>query len=368
MSASYKRLSGRVIEVDGMLWKPRRGAKSSAEEFIAAHQRLCELLDERDWNPWNRDALDTELHQVDAIREQWTRAEEGFRPYSDEEFEAWAAQSQHRAEQHCMEREHVRAERRARYDESLDAARLALLEKQAILDHYLNQKGTTLGEKLYPNLEEKIHELDLDVTHLRAQVGDPELVVDRNGWVPQERREQLYWEFRWWRQSTVEQLIDQIPQRTTIMKQTTDRAEKSSLRTEIAFMVSKRDALMAVPRPRTEEMCSECAVPHAWHGWTSNGTMALLGAGPCPAWPGWSVRIRRARQMLMEGAARKDTLAKPAPQPLAVIPSGLTIDEVVTRLEELRQKYPTAQVRRGNRNRWEIWPQDQNTQPRRADS
>jgi hypothetical protein len=46
----------------------------------------------------------------------------------------------------------------------------------------------------------------------------------------------------------------------------------------------------------------------------------------------------------------------PRPEPLAVVASGVPIAEVIRQLTDLQAKYPTARVRRGNRNRWEIWP------------
>jgi hypothetical protein len=46
---------------------------------------------------------------------------------------------------------------------------------------------------------------------------------------------------------------------------------------------------------------------------------------------------------------------KPKPQPLAVVPSGLPIAEVVAKLSELEEQFPDAEVRRGRANRWEVW-------------
>jgi hypothetical protein len=63
--------------------------------------------------------------------------------------------------------------------------------------------------------------------------------------------------------------------------------------------------------------------------------------------------------MLEEFSKRREveppTPPKPKPQPLAVIPSGLGIAEVVATLSELQAQYPDAEVRRGRANRWELW-------------
>jgi hypothetical protein len=56
------------------------------------------------------------------------------------------------------------------------------------------------------------------------------------------------------------------------------------------------------------------------------------------------------------GTDTNSTPALPAPQPIAVIPSGLPIADVMKRLAEIQAENPNAEVRRGSRNKWEIWP------------
>lgn len=319
---------------------------------------MCELLDERDWNPWNRDVVDAELARVDVIVDQWTRVEQGFILETAEEVNAYLEQSrQQNAERHA-ELERARAVRLLRYDEVLCVKRLSWLEDQVSLEHYRDYRDTSLGRTLYPNIEDRISKLELKVARLYEQVGDAELVIDRNGWLPQERREQMYGEFRLWRRCLVEELLELIPQCVAAMKEASSRSEKAPMRNEVAKLTSKRDTLMAIPEPRAGEMCSECPRPYDWHRSTWNGTMWLLGAGPCPAWPDWSARMRETRRMVMEAVRRRDVSVKPVPQPLAVIPSGLALDEVIVRLEEIREKFPAAQVKRGSRNRWEVWPRE----------
>jgi hypothetical protein len=45
----------------------------------------------------------------------------------------------------------------------------------------------------------------------------------------------------------------------------------------------------------------------------------------------------------------------PKPQPLATLPSGLSIANVIAKLTELQAVHPDAVVKRGRANRWEIW-------------
>ena len=46
-------------------------------------------------------------------------------------------------------------------------------------------------------------------------------------------------------------------------------------------------------------------------------------------------------------------------RPIAVIDSGLPIEEVIARLNAVQVDHPGAQVRRGTGNSWEIWPPDE---------
>jgi hypothetical protein len=346
------------VEAGGVKWKPRSGCRVDAVEFAAAHRRMCELLDEREWNPWNREAIDAELVRVDTIVDQWTRAEEGFRQYNAEELEAHLARSRERA---AEDRARLGREREARvphYDEKTAKARLAWLEKQASLERLRPLQATGLANKRFPDLAERIPELQHVVAQLGEQFGDPEQVVDADGWLPQERRERMHQEFRQWRRGMVEELIEQIGEQTAAKTRADGRVEKIRIGEKLAELTSRRDTLIAIPRPRVEEMCSECPRPRAWHTTLCHGVLVLFGAGPCPAGPMWSARIRRARRMLVDTAPGRGLPARPVPQPLAVIPSGLALDEVITRLEEIRRQYPEAKVKRGNRSRWEIWPSD----------
>lgn len=83
---------------------------------------------------------------------------------------------------------------------------------------------------------------------------------------------------------------------------------------------------------------------------------------PLPRMAGMGARLKQVRQMVEDMVRRneesKGAEAPPRPklEPLALVPSGLPIAEVVERLQELQAKYPDVEVRRGRANRWELWP------------
>jgi hypothetical protein len=60
--------------------------------------------------------------------------------------------------------------------------------------------------------------------------------------------------------------------------------------------------------------------------------------------------------MLLAASTRAVPTPTVKPEPLDVIPSGLSIDEVMEHLDAARRRWPGAEVRRGSRNRFEIWP------------
>jgi hypothetical protein len=114
-------------------------------------------------------------------------------------------------------------------------------------------------------------------------------------------------------------------------------------------------------------MCPDCFSPATGHGW-SFGETDLPGDGPCPAWPRGAARLRHAREILKSYEKRPEPVAAPKPQPVAVIASGTSIDEVIEELGRIRAEYPGAEVRRGNCNRWEIWPSRKTTPDTEKDS
>ena len=83
--------AGEVIEVDGLLWKPKSGATSSGEQFSRARSLLLEIHRDASWNPWVEEDRTQENQQATAVFEQWTRAEPGFRQLTSEEVDAGMA-------------------------------------------------------------------------------------------------------------------------------------------------------------------------------------------------------------------------------------------------------------------------------------
>ncbi|OZV73096.1 hypothetical protein CA850_31480 [Micromonospora echinospora] len=359
-----------VVEIDGLLWKPCPGA--TAAEFEAARSLFIEVHREARWNRWVETERAADLEAAMAVMGQWTRAEPGFRQTAPQEVEEWLASWKAEFEEEQADRERQRQARAAGYDEGRHHARLALLEQQSILTGRIAELTGLQDGTRFPAMEEQrraaeIAKLDAEVAEteaniiaLQREVGAPETVVDVNGWLPSQRRELALTNFIYWRCDEVQRLRAEV-NRLTAEAESADQTQRRERRAEADRVRRKFDALRAMSPLAAKDMCPDCFSPATGHGW-SFGEFDFPVGGPCPAWPRWAARLGRAREMLMSHQKRPEAVAAPNPQPLAVISSGKSIDEVIEELSRIRAEHPGAEVRRGNRNRWEIWP-SRNTTP-----
>jgi hypothetical protein len=347
-----------VIEHDGMLWKPSRGATASAEDFIAARTVFIQITQDSHWNPWVRDDRQNEYEQAIEVMDQWRRAEPGHRMLTERQIEARLARQAKQRERARAEDQQVREARKAHYDEGRASARLALIEHQSRLEYEVLELARYLDGSRFPKMDlarrqEDIEKLEQSISLRRDEidrlapiVGDPETVIDQNGWLPTERRQAMLLHYRFERERTVKHLRTEIPE----LVATGERKD----RIQAGLKRHRLDKLLAVPPQTADDMCSDCPTPIAKHGWVTPPF-----DGPCPAWRGWGARLRRAWEILEAGAREAAAPAEPStpkPQPLATIPSGLPIAEITKRLQELQTDFPDAEVRRGRANRWELWP------------
>jgi hypothetical protein len=362
-----------TIEVDGMLWKPRPGGVACAAEFTKARSLIREIHRLEEWNPWVREDRAGEYEAAVAVFGQWTRAEPGFRQKTHEQFQAehelWLADLQAGTKAEAARRSQERAARAAAYDPERAQARLALLEQRAVLAADVEEQDGMASRQLYPAMPEDAREQRLaelgqriagtsaTVQDLTGRAGDVEAVADKNGWLPAERREFFLQVFAARRVEEVRELRERVARRQAGLKAAQGRAERDPIRDALRKDSCRLEFLEAIPPLTAAGICSECVTPLSWHGYRWQLTEANPGCGPCPAWPQWGQRLRKVREMLLASATRKPgSPPPPEPQPLAVIPGGLPIEDVITRLTAIHADHPGATVRRGRRNQWEIWP------------
>jgi hypothetical protein len=358
-----------VIEVDGMLWRPAPGSSVSGEDFRVAREVMIAIHQNARWNPWiARDRAD-ELEQAMAVFDQWARAEPDHRPMTSVEVKemlaGWEADWKREWSEACV----VREDRKNRFDPDRSKARLALLERQAQLKIATRRHGGLVGGELHPAMSEdrrraaiaeereRIAKATDAVASLSSLVGDPEQVVDAQGWLPSERRDIALTGFSLRRQREVERLRATVAELPTTSKATTGREPRAEVRTRLRSAESELAFWLAIPPLPAEEMCSECEDPLDWH--ERDGHIASQPTGPCPWWPDWRARLQKAREMILSfAAARQAPPESPAPkaQPIAILKSGTPIEQVIAELTRISVEHPGDEVRRGNANRWEIWP------------
>ncbi|MGV9832943.1 hypothetical protein ACWDUL_01880 [Nocardia niigatensis] len=359
-----------VIEHDGMLWKPRASTTTTAQQFIQARTLTVTTYKDRFWNPWILEDRAAELEAARTIFAQWTRAEPDFRPRTDAEVDAWLEEDDRRWRVECQRQEEIRLARIPEFDKARYSARLRLLEAQARLQDDVeehdrlgsHENGAQMPDEKrtvkITEYEQRIDVLRNEITEMLDVVGDPEMVIDESGRLPADRRRTSLIMFGFRRERRVQELRKSVGDtQSRLAVKGLDCSERHRIRQVMNGTQGELNALLAIARPTEPEMCSECATPLAWHGFRSSGYLAHY-QGPCCAWPNWAKRLDDARQLLEVAAAahRSTPPEPPRPKPLAIIPSGLPISEVMERLTQLQAEHPDAEVRRGARNKWEIWP------------
>jgi hypothetical protein len=350
------------------LWRAKPGATSTFEENVAARALFTDLHQDEFWNPWRMEEQATDLDHAQQVMEEWERAESGFKRKTKRQVEAEMARWDRDFQRKRKHREHQRQENLKRYDPDREQARLELLEQECVLAHKSAEVAKLRDGERFPAMPserraEQVAELNEAIDRHRAaverlspNVGDPEDVPDQQGLVPLDRRHSTLYRYQERRISEVREIRALLPELETQIKATDDRAEWSKLRTERAIKKGRLDMLLAVPRLEAGDMCADCASPANKHGYATPPFDR-----PCPSWPGQHAIHAEIMQMLQtfqrrHGSEPSEKPPKPKPEPLAIVPSGLPITEVVQRLQEIQARYPDAEVRRGRANRWEVWP------------
>ena len=80
--------------------------------------------------------------------------------------------------------------------------------------------------------------------------------------------------------------------------------------------------------------------PWEWEGRAVDYGDAGQVSGPCPGWPRRAQQTRKLRQDQLALSGRPSPPPQPKPEPLAVVPSGLPIEEVLTQLAAVQARIP----------------------------
>ena len=187
-------------------------------------------------------------------------------------------------------------------------------------------------------LEENLAACKQRIDSVLDVVGDPETVVDERGWLPRDRRQLSLWRSSWRREKEVRTLRTVLAEKRSALAETKEKAERAEIRRGVREDQSALDAWLAIPPLTPDDMCSECVMPVANHLRSITRT-----SGPCPAWPRHAAHLRKWRAMfdeMVRASQPPPPPPPPKPEPLAVVPSGLPIAEVMKRLGKIRQAVP----------------------------
>lgn len=206
MGSATEVIAEGLIEHDGMLWKPRKGATATAEEFVAARTLFIELNHDATWNPWIRDEREADIDSAAAIIGQRQRAEPGHRHLSLKQWEAHQARRDRQREKQRVKDEALRERGKSATTSSdpppasvdqgpvaprLRGRRVGRLPRRHPVPA-MDSKRRERGIKK----REKVERLQAEIERLTPIVGDPEDAVDEHGWLPCDRREHAWWSYR----------------------------------------------------------------------------------------------------------------------------------------------------------------------------
>jgi hypothetical protein len=265
------------------------------------------------------------------------------------------------------------------YDQRRARARLALIEQQVTLAEALTDLEQAAARPALPpgvpdpweqsrnQAERAAAEAQHWISQLAPLVAAPETVADEDGRLPRDRREAFLGEFAARVNAEVAGLNEKLPALRAGLKATRDKQQRPKARDELRQGTARLAYLQALPPFTAADMCAECPWPMAWH---STGVTFCLETGailsePCRSWPVWNAKITAGLARLAETMRhqQKQPAPKPAPQLLAVIAAGSSVEDVITRLTQVQADNPGAEVRRGKRNSWEIWSTPADSQP-----
>lgn len=359
-----------VTAPNGIIWTRRPEADSTPEQFHAALRQFLTMHSvAAAWNWWRDGQAKQEQARIERIVFGW---DNGAPATTEADAKAFAADYMKTVRADMAKDRRARQRRASRqYDEEREKDRLRVLRLESDAAFFAHVAAKPTSPEQRQAAEQRAAAAMKESAGLRDRIGrDLERVIDAQGFTPAERREHH-------------------------LRSHIDSWRHPRLREWSTSDKRRFKALLAMPPLRPEDMCSECEAPSSWHDF--DFSLRLFHPAPEPSsraealarlMPGWWERCPACTAYKIEhvwGGSRTlpgftgdqyvamlppllkllfgpppERRPKPAkapkPKPLAVIPAGLPLDEVVARLAEAQRLHPQAEVRRGRGDGWELWP------------
>jgi hypothetical protein len=356
-----------VVAPNGVTWTRAAGGRSSPADLLRELTELGKDRVEREWDWWQEGRAEQEQARRHAVLGEWDNG--AARAKTQQEHDASVAAMVANWDRRREIDKQQRADRAAKlYSKERERVRLDLMRAQADAAFFAHVLDEPASKEQQHAAELRLAERQATAQQLRNDLGDPDDVVDRHGFLPAERRTwSLSSHMTLWRHPMLREL-NRTKQRRRFAR------------------------LLAMRPPAPSDMCSECEAPSLWHEYALSlclfrpdppaGSTAEKLANLMPGWwqrcsvstayqlehqwggklalPDFTGEQWRAMlpALLREIFAPKPPKARKAcarREPLAVIPAG-TIDSVLARLTDAKAKFPDADVRSGSRGGWELWP------------
>lgn len=361
-----------VTAPNGVTWTRRPEADTTPEQFLAALSDFLTMWSPAaSWSWWREGQAKEERKRIEQVVFGW---DNGAPESTPEEAQAFADNYMKEVNADIARDRRNRKRRAARqYDPSREANRLRVLRLESDAAFFTHVAAEPDSTEQRAKAESRAATAITEASALRDVIGrDLEDVVDAHGFTPAERREQhLRSHIDGWRHRLLREWHGSDKRRFK--------------------------ALLAMPPLSSEDMCSECEAPTAWHDYDisirlfhpeperdsrAEALARLLPGwwGRCPACTAYKIEHAWGGKNTLPGFTGEQWLAmlppllraiygpaperKPRPKaaarpkPLAVIPSGLSVDEVLARLAKAQQEHPEAEVRRGSGDGWELWAKE----------
>jgi hypothetical protein len=195
---------------------------------------------EREWDWWQEGRQQKERAQRWAVLREWYNGAPQSEEPADDDAVAQAALDDHEL--------WLKAERQRRvdlaakrYDRDRELLRLTLLRAEADGAFFAHVLEAPASPAQHKTAERRVAERSAAAKELLGKLGDSDDVVDSNGYFPADRRSTaLNSHMTYWRHPALREL-DRLKQR------------------------KRFKALMAMRRPDTAAMCSECEAPAQWN-------------------------------------------------------------------------------------------------------
>lgn len=282
--------TAQVEAPNGVVWTRIPSGRSTPADLLRQLAELGKDHVEREWDWWQEDRPEHERERQWTILREWENGAPD--PPDEQDAEATARAYMTDFDRRMKAKEKQRARLAAkRYDEQRKHLRLAMMRAEADAAFFAHVLKAPTSAAQSDMAEQRMAKKQTAAQQMRKQLGDPEDVIDRNGFYPADRRSM------------------NLSSHMTFFRHPTLRELHTSKQRK------RFNALLAMRPIESAAMCSECQVPSQWHAYAIS--LCLFRGTPEPGsraehiarlMPGWWQRCFACTTYQMEHQWGHDAL------------------------------------------------------------